>query len=83
MTMRSATAADAMVNERMGSFRSWLVDQVDRDDAVGVLACEVRADRCLGQKRTPAAVLTHILAVHRPAAGVPEAFNQALAEWRR
>ena len=76
------TAADVMYNEPGGSFRSWLVVQTGRQDRVGDLARDVRADRCLGQKRTPGAILRHMQAAHYPCDGAIESFRAALAEWK-
>ena len=69
------TAAD------VGGFRGWLVDQIRRQDAVGDLAREIRADTCLGQKRTPKAILSHMVADHEPCGDAMEAFKRAVAEW--
>ena len=69
------TAAD------VGGFRGWLVDQIRRQDAVGDLARDIRADTCLGQKRTPKAILSHMVADHEPCGDAIEAFKRAVAEW--
>ena len=79
--MGRATAADVMFNEPRGSFRAWLLEQVRREDAVGDLSRAVRADACLGQKRTPGAVLAHIQAVHHPCDDAFESFKCAVREW--
>ena len=77
------TAADVMFDEPRGSFRSWLVAQVDRQDRVGDLARDLRADKCLGQKRTPAAILSHMQAAHYPCNdAIIDSFKAALAEWK-
>jgi hypothetical protein len=46
-----------MYDEPRGSFRSWLIQQCERQDSVGDLARDVRVDSCLGQKRTPNTIL--------------------------
>jgi hypothetical protein len=83
MNSKRMTAADVMYGEPYGSFRSWLVRQSERQDAVGDLARDIGADHCLGQKRTPKAILSHIQADHYPSDNAVAAFLVALAEWRK
>jgi hypothetical protein len=76
------TAADVMYHERRGSFRAWLVEQSNRQDRVGELARDLKGDSCLGQKRTPNAILMHLHARHFPVAdSTIRAFKEALEEW--
>ncbi len=77
------TAADAMYREPRGSFRSWLIEQCKRQDDVGNLARDIRSDSCLGQKRTPKAILAHRVAHHWPIGeATKRAFEKALQEWK-
>jgi hypothetical protein len=72
-----------MVNERKGSFRAWLLEQMRREDAVGDFARDVAADPCLGKKRTPNAIARHIEDEHYPYDdNVMVAWARALREWR-
>jgi YozE SAM-like fold len=73
------TAADVMSREPRGSFRSWLVSQIHRDDAVGDLATHIREDACLGQNRTPSSILSHLQASHDIEL---HTFDRALNEWQ-
>ena len=83
MSKRRSTAADVMSMEPRGSFRSWLLGQMARDDPIGDLARDVYADRCLGQLRTPGAIMAHIQADHfPPRASFVGIFKEALREWQ-
>lgn len=76
------TAADVMYDEPRGSFRSWLLKQCERQDRVGDLARHVVSDPCLGQKRTPKAILDHRQDHHWPVRDdTIHAFKVALQEW--
>jgi hypothetical protein len=80
---RRMTAADVMYDEPRGSFRDWLLKQCERQDSVGDLACDIRSDSCLGQKRTPNAILMH-RQDHGPLGDAAiDAFKEALREWRK
>lgn len=81
MRVDRMTAADVMFDEPRGQFRSWLIRQGNREDPVGDLARDAAADNCLGQKRTPAAILSHLQAHHYPCEGAIDAFKRALKEW--
>jgi hypothetical protein len=75
-----------MYLEPRGSFRPWLLEQADRHDPVGDLAGDLIADisdGCLGQRRTPNAILAHIQAEHYPCDDAIAAFRVAVAEWKR
>jgi hypothetical protein len=77
------TAADVgRTDEPNGWFRSWLREQVGRDDPVGNIAREVFPDRCLGQRRTARSMYVHRVAYHDTTPKIRATFRQAEYEWR-
>ncbi len=64
----------------MTPFRVWLFQQVDRDDPVGDVARDVKADPWFQQPRLPRAIEAYISSVG--CSGAVAVLQRALSEWR-
>lgn len=64
------------------SFREWLTRQARDRGAIGDIAREVGADKCLPRDaQSYAAIKAHILAAHGASDGAKQALRLAAAEW--
>ena len=68
---------------RPTTFRAWLRGYEGPDNAIADLARAMRADPCIGHRRTPASIRLHLLSEHRASDAALQSVDEAWTQWRQ